>query len=206
MSKGFVYSTEFGTSADVFPKILRLYVKDGSVIADLTYGGGVFWKKVDMSKYHVRPSDPFSSSTIVPLMDARHTEYSDNELDVVVLDPPFGNWSTRPRRDGIKDRYNLDSLMTPKAVKQFYADAIDEAVRILTRRGILIVKCQDAVDGGKQHWMTELIYIYATRLGFRGEGKINMVPPGKPRIRHPDRPQQHERKNHSTFWIFRKMK
>ena len=35
---------------DIFPNILSLYVPEGSSIADVTYGKGVFWKKVDQEK------------------------------------------------------------------------------------------------------------------------------------------------------------
>lgn len=206
MGNKFIYSTEFGTSADVFPKILGLYVKPGSGIADLTYGKGVFWKKVDTDRYTILPSDLFPESVIVLRMDARRTAYDPASLDAVVLDPPYGNMSTKPRTDCIEERYNLASLKTPKALYEWYAASIDEAVRILKVRGTLIVKCQDFVDGGKQHWITEQIWLYAIRAGLEAIGRINMVPPARPRIRHPDRPQQHERKNHSTFWIFRKVK
>src|SRR5438552_2255896 len=33
-----------GTSEDVFPNVLSLYVRPGSKVADVTYGKGVFWK------------------------------------------------------------------------------------------------------------------------------------------------------------------
>lgn len=204
MESEFCYSTEFGTSADVFRKVLALYVPEFSVIADLTYGKGVFWKKVDMNRYTVLPSDLYPKSIIVLRMDARKTSYEDETLDAVVIDPPYGNMSTKTRTDHLEERYNLASLKTPAALYEWYAACIDEAFRILRMKGILIVKCQDFVDGGKPHWIAEDIWLYAIRAGASAEGKINMVPPAKPRIRHPDRPQQHERKNHSTFWVFRK--
>lgn len=207
-----VYSTEFGNSSQVFPKVLGLYVKPGAVIADLTIDSGRFWKNVDPRAYRVVGSgipapngkQPFVGQLIA---DARRTPYRDESFNVVVLDPPYGNASTTPRTDGIQHSYNTESLMTPKEIRGFYLAGIDEAERILKMRGILIVKCQNFVDGGRSHFMEEFIWLKALRQGFfRAEGKINMVPPGKPIMRHPDRPQQHERKNHSIFWIFRKVK
>jgi len=220
-SPEFVYSTEFGNSATVFPKILGLYVKPGAVIADLTFDTGRFWRNVDAGTYQVvgsgipspspHPLPPRARASSPPfagalIADARRTPYRNESFDAVVLDPPYGNASTTPRRDGIQRSYNLASCMTPEQIRKLYFEAMDEAERILKMRGILIVKCQNFVDGGRNHFMEEYIWLRALKLFFRAEGKINMVPPGKPIMRHPDRPQQHERKNHSTFWIFRKVK
>ena len=35
----------------VFPRILALYVTPGSVVADVTYGKGVFWRRVPSDRY-----------------------------------------------------------------------------------------------------------------------------------------------------------
>jgi len=181
MKPEFVYSAEIGTSADIIPKILGLYVPPGAVIADVTYDKGVFWRRVDRSAFTVYGSDIGRTAGLSLRCDARRLPYRSESLDVVVLDPPYGNASTSPRRDGISWRYSLATCMTPLEIRCFYW------------------------DGGKQHWMTIEVFDLAVRLlGFRGEGKINMVQHGKPTIRHPNRPQKHERKNHSVFWIFKK--
>ena len=52
-----VVSAHQSGNADVFPKILTLHVPVGSVIADVTWGKGVFWQKVDRSKYTVHATD-----------------------------------------------------------------------------------------------------------------------------------------------------
>ena len=41
----------------VFPRIMRLYVKPGSIVADVTYGKGVFWRDVPSGLYDLRPTD-----------------------------------------------------------------------------------------------------------------------------------------------------
>jgi len=52
-----VFSASTGTNDEVFPNVLKLYVPAGSKIADVTFGQGVFWKKVEKDAYRVRPSD-----------------------------------------------------------------------------------------------------------------------------------------------------
>lgn len=200
----FVYSTILGTSADVLAQILSIYVPAESVIADLTFNTGGFWRTLDVSDYTLIASDLFPFPGLDLRADMRHLPYRSGSFHAVIMDPPYGNASTSPRTDSLEKRFNLQSVKTPREILRLYLDAIPEVHRILKKRGILILKCQDMVDGGRQHFMSVDICNHARSIGFRGEDKFVMVPPGKPMIRHPDRPQQHARKNHSEFWVFRK--
>ncbi|NKC11153.1 MAG: hypothetical protein GKR94_02780 [Gammaproteobacteria bacterium] len=42
---------------NVFPKILELYVPKKSIIADVTYGKGVFWRNILESDYDLHATD-----------------------------------------------------------------------------------------------------------------------------------------------------
>ncbi|MDZ4262247.1 MAG: site-specific DNA-methyltransferase, partial [Pseudomonadota bacterium] len=64
-------------NADVFPQILDLHVPDGAKIADVTYGTGVFWKKVDLTRYELTPSD------IGTGVDCRTLPYEDGTFDAI---------------------------------------------------------------------------------------------------------------------------
>ena len=63
-TKDLVFSAHIGTNDELFPNILKLYVKVGSRVADVTYGKGVFWRKVDTSIYEFLPSVPDFTSII----------------------------------------------------------------------------------------------------------------------------------------------
>jgi hypothetical protein len=204
-AKKFVYSTIHGISADVLAQILSIYVRPGSIIADLTFNTGGFWRNLDISGYTLIASDLFSFPGLDLRADMRNLPFRPGSFHAVIMDPPYGNASTSPRTDSLEKRFNLQSVKTPAGILALYRDAIPEAHRILKKRGVLILKCQDMVDGGRQHFMSVDICNHARSIGFRGEDKFNMVPPGKPRMRHRDRPQQHARKNHSEFWVFRKV-
>ena len=65
-----------------FPHILGLYVKDGSIVASVTYGKGVFWGYISQGQYDLRPSDSLDGT------DCRNLPYRDGEMDCVVIDPP----------------------------------------------------------------------------------------------------------------------
>src|SRR2546423_1658200 len=72
-----------GTNAKLFPRILRLHVPEGATIADVTYGTGIFWREVDLSKYKLLATD------LTTGVDCRHLPYEDGSLECVVLDPPY---------------------------------------------------------------------------------------------------------------------
>ena len=50
-SSDIVVSAHIGGNAELFPKILKLHVPKGAKIADITWGLGVFWKKVPSDWY-----------------------------------------------------------------------------------------------------------------------------------------------------------
>src|SRR5436309_518028 len=52
-----VFSASQATNDEVFPDILKLYVPPGALVADVTYGRGVFWKLVPRDAYDVRATD-----------------------------------------------------------------------------------------------------------------------------------------------------
>ena len=157
-----IYSTIFGNSADVMAAIfnpqLTYAPKPGSVIADMTYGRGVFWKKINASDYTILGSDIVDKPGIALRQDARQPALKDGSCDVVVLDPPFGNNSTVPRKGGMVKSYNLMSLMTPQQVIMWYIEAIRGAVYLVKPQGLIVVKCQDCVNNGRQYWMSNCVF------------------------------------------------
>ena len=82
-SSDVVHSAHHGGNEDLFPRILRLHVPIGARIADVTFGKGVFWKRVDLADYEVYPSDLKTG------VDCTDLPYPDSSLDAVVLDPPY---------------------------------------------------------------------------------------------------------------------
>jgi hypothetical protein len=52
-----IFSAYVGTNEELFPLILELHVPPGSVVADVTYGKGIFWKNVPKDKYFLLATD-----------------------------------------------------------------------------------------------------------------------------------------------------
>ncbi|MDX2161918.1 MAG: DNA methyltransferase [bacterium] len=88
-----IFSAYQGNNADVFPKVLALHVPDGAVIADVTYGKGVFWRSVPMGKYQLHATDLLTG------VDCRKLPYNDKSIDCVVLDPPYMEGLLRKNRE-----------------------------------------------------------------------------------------------------------
>ena len=206
-----VLSAHTGGNADVFPQVLSLHVPEGSMVADVTYGKGVFWRNIPAGLYDLRPTD-LSTGT-----DCRDLPYADGSIDCVVLDPPYmegllraeGTRAGRGTYAAFRERYcpvgpSDRGREPPKwhaAVLDLYMAAGAEAARVLRGGGTLIVKCQDEVSANRQ-WLThvEIINGFAG-MGLRAEDLFVVVRTNRPRVAGMKR-QVHARKNHSYFLVF----
>ena len=78
-----VFSAHAGGNENIFPRILSLYAPRSSIVADVTYGEGVFWRNVPDDWYVLLGTDIQTGT------DCRDLPYGDGEIDCVVLDPPY---------------------------------------------------------------------------------------------------------------------
>ncbi len=199
-------------NADVFPKILALHVPEGARIADVTYGSGVFWRNVDLSKYELVPSD------IATGIDCRALPYDAGSFDALVLDPPYMEGLLRNNKDhkagsgsfaAFREYYSNgdethDGPKWHAAVSDLYYKAGIEAYRVLKDNGVAIVKCQDEVSANKQ-WLTHVeIIAYYEKLGFYTKDLFVVIRSNKAGISRLKK-QNHARKNHSYFLVFIKV-
>lgn len=192
-----------GGNEDLFPGILSLYVPLGSSIADVTYGNGVFWKRVDVSSYSLYKYD------IQNGVDARCIPHGDASLDCVVLDPPYIYSPKGTIKRSISVSYALNAekggelMKTQADVLNLYRECAVEARRVLRKDGVLIVKTKDTIQSGKQFWMhTELMKID----GFTCEDLFVLVQSSIPAMDPKWGEQKHARKNHSFFLVMKKIK
>ena len=198
----------FSASADgnegVFPRILDLYVARGSVVADVTYGKGVFWRNVPEGHYELLATD------IRDGVDCRDLPYDDGEVDCVVLDPPYMHSPGGTAHTGhtaFEEHYrnngsrNRTGRKYHDAVLDLYYEAGREAHRVLRERGVFIVKCQDEVCSNRQRFTHVEIMTEYTDMGFVAEDLFVVVRNNRPGVSRMVR-QVHARKNHSYFLVF----
>lgn len=205
-----VLSAQVNVNAEIFPQVLELHVPRGARIADVTYGKGVFWQKVDPEAYELLPSDLKTG------VDCTALPYEDDSFDAVVLDPPYmeglfrstedrlaGSGSHAAFRDSYSDgkRTNGSGPKWHDAVLDLYFRAGAEAKRILKPNGVFIVKCQDEVSANRQRLThVELINHFETR-GFYTKDLFVVVRRNRPGVSRMVK-QVHARKNHSYFLVF----
>lgn len=204
-----VVSAHVANNEDIFPQILDLHVPHGSTVADVTYGKGVFWKRVPPGRYELLPSDIQTGT------DCRNLPYPDNSLDCLVLDPPYMEGLFRSNvnhmagsgtHSAFRRHYSNGQATEggPKwheAVLSLYLAAGIEAKRVLRPKGVLIVKCQDEVSANTQRLThIEIINGYAAT-GFYAKDLFVVVRLNRPVVSRLVK-QVHARKNHSYFLVF----
>ena len=199
-----VFSAYADGNDRTFPRILDLYVSPGSVIADVTYGKGVFWRHLSNDRYDVLATD------IQDGIDCRDLPYGDGEIDCVVLDPPYMHspgGTAHEAHTPFEDHYrnnrggNRTKSKYHEAVLDLYRDAGREAYRVLRDRGVLVVKCQDEVCSNRQRFThVEIMQIYDD-MGYVAEDLFVVMRNNRPGVSRAVR-QVHARKNHSYFLVF----
>jgi hypothetical protein len=213
-----VLSAHAGGNADLFPQVLALHVPDGALVADVTYGQGVFWRKVPPGRYRLLATDLATTGT-----DCRALPYGEASLDALVLDPPYLEGLLREKAETRGGQGSHGALRrhyaaggghpTPpgagggrwhQAVLDLYLDAAREARRVLRDHGILIVKCQDEVSANRQELTHVQIVTGLAGMGFYARDLFVLVRPNRPGVARLLR-QVHARKNHSYVLVFQKV-
>lgn len=195
-----IYTASVGTNANLFPQVLKLYVPEGSAIADVNYGKGVFWRNVDVSKYKLQASD------LKDGIDMCALPYEGGSLDALVMDPPYMPTEFTGVAQ-ISDYYGIKRKFADKkwheAVLDLYYRGMREASRVLKPTGVMIVKCQDMVCANRQVLVHVDLINFMHSLGYRCEDIFVLVQANK--RKHPQKRQVHARKSHSYFLVFLRM-
>lgn len=206
-----VVTAHVGGNADVFPQVLALHVPDGSIVADVTWGKGVFWANVPPNRYKLLASDLKTNG-----VDCRELPYESSSIDCVVLDPPYmeglfreatGHMAGGGSHAAFRENYS-NGKPTEKGGPKWHGAVVDlyfragrEAHRVLRPEGVLIVKCQDEVSANRQ-WLThvEIINEYE-RYGLYCKDLFVVMRTNRPVVSRLKK-QEHARKNHSYFLVF----
>lgn len=210
-----VYTCIQGKNDTLIQNVCELYAKRGNRIADVTWGKGVFWKKINLKEYDFYGSDLKPDDRKIHEDYKKYPEnmlfetnfmnlpYSNDYFDIVVLDPPYVH---NPGKMFVDTTYNNKQTTKGfyhKDIMNLYINGMKECKRILKNNGLLWVKCQDQIESGKQKWSHIEIYENAKKIDFYAKDLFLLMQDGKPHIQYT--PQQHARRNHSYLWIFQKV-
>ena len=197
-----VFSAHIGTNDRLFPHILSLYVSLGGTVADVTYGKGVFWRRVPKGVYSLLATD------LITGIDARQLPYDAESLDCVVFDPPYMHTpggTAHVNHQNYEGYYRNNNVQSNKkyheAVLDLYFTQAQETYRVLKPNGVYIVKCADEVCSNRQRLTHVEIINELDEYGFVIEDLFVLVQHGRPGVSRMLR-QVHARKNHSYFLVF----
>jgi DNA methylase len=205
-----IVSAQVAGNAEVFPQVLALHVPKGALIADVTYGKGVFWRNVNLEHYQLLQSDLQTG------VDATDLPYEENTMDALVLDPPYMEGLFRRDKRQMAGggshaafRRNYSNGEPTKnggpkwhdAVLDLYYRAGDEAKRCLKEGGVFIVKCQDEVSANRQRLTHVELINYFEGIDFYCKDLFVVVRQNRPGMSRMKK-QVHARKSHSYFLVF----
>ena len=177
-----------------------MQVYGGSDVLDCTYGRGNFWTDELKSRINLVSVDAYTPASVKA--DYRHLPFRAESFDVVVFDPPYAKRPGTSMKESIASPFGLATELAPMgnlALMQDYYCVAEQALSLLRPRGILILKCQDEIESGKQRFNhVPLLSIP----GYICEDLFVLVQQGIPAMRVPY--QLHARKNHSYFVVQRK--
>ena len=192
-----VLSVVTGDNSDLIARVARLYARQEHRIADLTWGKGVFWRKL--------PHLSVTGSDLVTVperpYDFRSTPYADQSFDIVVLDPPYIHSPGRHITDRRYQNAATTAGMRHDDIRRLYAEGMREAMRICRPGGQVWVKCKDQVQAAVQRWAHTEILVDAQALGLYARDLFLLVPTSRTPSGRWER-QFHARKVHSYLWVF----
>ncbi|MEA3385991.1 MAG: DNA methyltransferase [Thermodesulfobacteriota bacterium] len=174
----------------------------GGIEADITYSKGNFYKKgiwPPKYKMDIQPQIPGVISA-----DSRNIPLLSNSINTLMYDPPFVGGSRKKGKPGIiKTRFGY--FKSIPELWAYYKETLVECYRVLRKGGTLIFKCQDTVESGKQYFTHNQIMNDAVKIGFYPKDLFILLAKSR-LISNNMRNQQHARKYHCYFWVFKKEK
>lgn len=176
----------------------------GKFDCDCTYGNGSFYKDIEkpllcFDKEPLHPNVIEADSTKLPIKD--------ESINSLVFDPPFLTYISKDRTGNgnmIMAR-RFSGYWTYGELETHYRNTIDEAKRVLNKKGIFVVKVQDIVHNHRLHSTHHNFIDWAENHGFRL--KDLFILNATHRLPSPNRKgkQQHARVWHSFFLVFQKL-
>jgi len=207
MEKDFVpVRSVYNSNYEVIKNIMELY-KINQFDLDCTYSKGSFWKNLPEPKIK---TDLYPINDTIIKANSESLPFDDKIMNTIMYDPPFviAGKTYRENKEGssmIAKRF--EGYETYNKLTENYYKTLKELYRICNDDGLVVMKCQDTVSGGKNHFTHVMIMNMALDIGFYPRDLFILV--AKMRINSFGTKwtkQEHARKHHCYFWVLEKTK
>jgi len=207
MDKDFIpVRSVYDNNHDVIMNIMKLYKIDQFEL-DCTYSKGSFWKNLKEPKIKT-DLIPLDDSTI--LADSEALPFENNSIESIMYDPPFvicGKKYKENKEGSSVIAKRFTGYQTYGELKENYYNTLSELHRITKEGGLVVMKTQDTVSGGKNHFTHVMVMQMALSLGFYPRDLFILTAKGRIHSFGAKwHKQEHARKHHSYFWVFEKVK
>ena len=197
------FRSVYDNQHDILAAIVALHCPEG-FDADITYGNGQFWKGPVPKPPHCFDLEPLEDG--VMMASSVSLPVTDECWGSVVFDPPFLTYvkAGRQHKDGkVKMTQRFGGYWTYQELAEHYQGTLQECRRVLRKKGVLVVKCQDIIHNHRMHATHVNVVNWAEQYGFRL--KDLFVLPAKHRMPSPQKgTQRHARIHHSYFLVTEK--
>ena len=191
------YGSTFTDEQELLRVLLDIHTET-EIELDPMFNKGMFYKTGNIEKPKHR-FDLNPQSEDVKKGDATNLyQIPSGSINTMVLDPPFlFGIHGKTEQNTCSKRYTI--IPSFEELEKLYIGILQEANRVLKKRGILIFKCQDYTDS--KTTMTHcFVYQWALDNGFYAKDLAILIKENK--IYNPKTTQRHLRKVHSYFWVF----
>jgi hypothetical protein len=200
-----VIKSVYNSNYEVIKNIMELYQIEQFDL-DCTYSKGAFWKNLPEPKIK---SDLYPINNDIILANSENLPFDDNSIGSIMYDPPFviAGKTYKENRDGSsKIAKRFEGYESYKKLTENYFNTLTELYRVCKDNGFVIMKCQDTVSGGKNHFTHVMVMNMALQIGFYPRDLFILL--AKMRLNSFGTKwtkQEHARKYHSYFWVFEKV-
>lgn len=191
---------------DAIKNIMFLY-KIEQFDLDCTYSKGSFWKDLKQPKIK---TDLVALHDDVIVADSEALPFENGSISSTMYDPPFvicGKKYKENKEGSSIIAKRFTGYQTYDELKINYYNTLSELYRITSEGGLVVMKTQDTVSGGKNHFTHVMVMQMALSLGFYPRDLFILTAKGRiSSFGAKWHKQEHARKFHSYYWVFEKVK
>lgn len=196
----------YGNNHDAIKNIMLLYNIDQFDL-DCTYSKGSFWKDLKQPKIK---TDLIALYDDVIVADSEALPFENNSIQSTMYDPPFvicGKKYKENKEGSSIIAKRFTGYQTYNELKENYYNTLSELYRITKEGGLVVMKTQDTVSGGKNHFTHVMVMQMALQIGFYPRDLFILTAKGRiSSFGAKWHKQMHARKFHSYFLVFEKVK